>query len=93
MHLQSLIVALLVVGCSAYAAWTLMPAVARRGLAKQLLRVRWPAPLAARLQRAASASSSGCGCDGCDASSAAPGRSSGNAGAGAQKIVFHRRNH
>ena len=83
-HLQSSIVALLVIGCSAYAAWALMPTVARRGLAKQLLRVRWPAPLALRLQRAAS-TASGCGCDGCDASAAPRGHDSGR---GVQKILI-----
>ena len=86
-HLQSLMVALLVIGCSGYAAWTLMPTVARRGLAKQLLRMRWPTPVATRLQRAASASS-GCGCDGCDASAAPRGN---NNGGGAQKIVMFQR--
>ncbi|HKX41064.1 MAG TPA: hypothetical protein VJO99_07900 [Burkholderiaceae bacterium] len=87
-HLQSLIVALLVIGCSAYAAWALMPAVARRGLAKQLLRLRWPAPVATRLQRAASVSS-GCGCDGCDAA-AAP-RANSNGGSVQKIVMFQRR--
>ena len=81
-HLQSFIVALLVFGCSAYAAWTLLPAVARRGLAKQLLRMHWAAPVATRLRRAAS-TSSGCGCDGCDAPTAPRGVSG-----GVQKIVI-----
>jgi hypothetical protein len=88
MHLQSFIVALIVIGCSAYAAWTLMPAVARRGLARQLLRIHWPAAMTARLQRAARASS-GCGCDGCDASPSAAAPRGGDAGV--HKIVLHRR--
>ena len=63
--LQSLIVVMLVAGCTAYAAWTLMPAAARRALAGSMLKLPLPAVLASKLQRAAKASS-GCGCDGCD---------------------------
>ncbi|HZT55929.1 MAG TPA: hypothetical protein VFA35_06865 [Burkholderiaceae bacterium] len=63
--MQTLIVALLVIGCGAYAAWTLMPAAARRALASSLLRLPLPAALAAKLRKAATVSS-GCGCDGCD---------------------------
>ncbi len=63
--MQALIVALLVIGCSAYAAWTLMPAAARRTLATALLKLPLPAFFAARMRRAAAATS-GCGCDGCD---------------------------
>ena len=63
--MQSLLVALLVIGCSTYAAWTLMPAAARRALASALLRLPLPRAFAARIRRAATRSS-GCGCDGCD---------------------------
>lgn len=63
--LQSLIVVMLVTGCTAYAAWTLMPSAARRALAVALLKLSIPAALTSTLQRAAKAPS-GCGCDGCD---------------------------
>jgi len=64
--MQALIVALLVAACSMYAAWVLMPGVARRALATTLLKLPLPTTMAGRLRKAATASS-GCGCDGCDA--------------------------
>ena len=63
--MQALTVALLVLGCSVYAAWTLMPAAARRALASSLLKLPLPNPLALRMRKAATVAS-GCGCDGCD---------------------------
>jgi hypothetical protein len=65
MTTQHLVVFALVAGCTIYALWALMPAVARRFIAKQL--VKWPLGSAwkARFQQAASASS-GCDCSGCD---------------------------
>ncbi len=63
--MQTLIVTLIVAACSVYAAWTLMPAAARRTVAIRLLKLPLPRLLAARMQRAATAAS-GCGCDGCD---------------------------
>ena len=62
---QTIIVALLVIGCAAYAAWTLMPSAARRVVAQALL--KWPLPqsAAAMLQKQL-APQSGCACDGCD---------------------------
>lgn len=69
--MQVLIVALLVVGCSAFAAWTLMPAAARRSIAIALLKLPLPAFAAARMRRAAT-KTSGCGCDGCDHAPARP---------------------
>ena len=65
MLIQTSIVAALVLGCAVYATWTLLPAAARRVLARQLLRMPWPAGVAARLRRHAQASG-GCACDGCD---------------------------
>jgi hypothetical protein len=62
---QTLIVTLIVAGCSVYATWTLMPAAARRSVATQLLKLPLPRALVARMQRAAAARSGG-GCDGCD---------------------------
>ena len=63
--MQTLIVAMLVIGCTAYAAWTLMPAAARRAVAASLLKLPLPNTLAAKVRKAATVSS-GCGCDGCD---------------------------
>lgn len=84
--MQTLIVALLVPACAAYAAWTLMPAAARRGLAVQLLRIRPSGIGTAALQKAALPASS-CGCNGCDR---AP-RTSAVAKAGGQTLHFHPR--
>ena len=72
--MQTLIVALLVAGCFVYAAWTLMPAAARRAIALSLLKLPLPGVFAQKLRKATTASS-GCGCDGCDhapAKAAAP---------------------
>ncbi len=63
--MQTLIVAMLVAGCSAFAAWTLMPAAARRALAGALLTLPLPGFAIAPMRRAAT-KTSGCGCDGCD---------------------------
>ena len=84
MVFQELVVAVLVVACSAYAGWTLMPASARRGIAVSLLKLPLPAAIVLRLRKHAVASS-GCGCDGCDRSLAAKAR----AGA-VQPLTFHR---
>lgn len=66
MGVQGLVVAVLVPACAAYAAWALMPAAARRALARQLLRLVGPAGrVAAVLERAAKPDAA-CGCSGCD---------------------------
>jgi hypothetical protein len=62
---QSLIVALLVVSCSVYAAWTLMPAGLRRAIAQRLLNWSLPALLARPLRRAMKPASACGGCDSC----------------------------
>lgn len=65
--MQNIVMVLVVFACFAYAAQALMPAAARRTLARLLLSWRrWPAPLALRLQRAARKPMAGCGCEGCD---------------------------
>ncbi|HEY1392294.1 MAG TPA: DUF6587 family protein [Methylibium sp.] len=84
--MQSLIVALLVVGCSLYAAWTLAPKAAQRALAAGLLRLKLPAAIATKLGRVARASG-GCSCDGCDAGNAAPRKPQG----GPAPLRFHPR--
>ena len=80
--MQTLLVALIVLGCSLHALWRLLPAAARRGLARALLRGRWPAPLARWLAHAAAAPS---GCSGCGRSTRT------TAPAGVQPIRLHRR--
>jgi hypothetical protein len=69
--MQTLIVAMLVIGSAAYAVWTLMPAAARRSLAGALLKLPLPDRWTATLRRASQAAS-GCGCDGCDHAPKAP---------------------
>ena len=88
--MQTLLVAMLVVGCTGYAAWTLMPSAARKSLAGALLKLpSLPPGLSARLQRAATASS-GCGCDGCDGAPKA-GKAPKAAVPAQQTITFHPR--
>ena len=84
MIVQTLAVSVLVVACSAYAAWTLMPAAARRGIALSLLKLSLPAAVAARLRKHA-VESSGCGCDGCDRSTVPKAKPS-----AVQPLTFHR---
>ncbi|MFO6420558.1 DUF6587 family protein [Hylemonella sp. W303a] len=85
--MQTVVVALIVIACSVYAAQALLPAALRRALARWLaLWPRWPAPLARRLQRAANAPQAGCGCDGCDRPATAAQR-----GAASQPIHILRR--
>jgi hypothetical protein len=89
---QWVVVAVLVGGCAAYAAWTLMPAAARRRLATAAVMRHWPVE---RFWRRHAQAASGCGCDGCDAAplakrpgaAASGGRDSGEA----RPITFHPR--
>ena len=68
---QTLLTGLIVLLCALYAAWSLMPRAARRGLAGLLLRLPLPQRLSRRLEKSrVSASGCGSGCGGCD--SAAP---------------------
>ena len=64
MVVQWLVVAALVGGCAVYAAWTLMPAAARRRVATAGVDGHWPFE---RFWRRHAQAASGCGCDGCDA--------------------------
>ena len=82
--MQALIVALLVGGCSVYAAWSLMPAAARRAIATSLLKLPLPNAFATKMRQAATASS-GCGCDSCDH---APAKAAPKA---TQVVTFHPR--
>jgi hypothetical protein len=63
MSMQGFIVALIVIGCTGYAVWTLMPSALRRSLAQALLRLRWPERIAHVFRRATRAKP---GCGGCD---------------------------
>ena len=79
--MQGLIVALMVIACTVYAVWTLMPGAARRSLAGSMLKVALlnerrsggqnrhqngsESRLIVKLRKAARATS-GCACDGCD---------------------------
>ena len=84
MIVQGFVVAVLVVACATYAAWTLMPAAARRGIAVALLKLPLHPALARRLSKHL-VEPSGCGCDGCGRSVLAKPK------AGAiQPITFHR---
>ena len=87
MAIQSLLVFLLVAGCFAYAAWTLMPQVARRTWVNGLLRLSIPPTWRSALQNTLS-TSGGCHCSGCD--HAQPKAGSAKASA-PQVLVFHPR--
>jgi hypothetical protein len=66
MDWQDWVVAVIVLGCSAHAAWRLMPAALRRRTAQAALRLPWPPAVEHRLARAAQVRA-GCACNGCDA--------------------------
>jgi hypothetical protein len=82
MAAQSIVVALIVVACTAYAAWTLMPAVARRALATRVLKLSLPERLARPFRRALGPSSACGGCDSCGDTAEAP---------KVKPVIFHRR--
>lgn len=65
MTAQHLIVFSVVLACSLYALWVLMPTALRRLLAARLVRLPLGSSLQAVFQRAATPSS-GCDCSGCD---------------------------
>ncbi len=83
--MQSLVVALIVVACSSYAVWTLMPSALRRSLAMKLLKLSLPESLARTFRKAAQPAGACGGCDSCGDGAAKP-----EAGK-AHKITFHRR--
>ena len=88
--IQTVVVTLLVAGCAVYAAWALLPAAARRGIALALLKRPLP-NVAARFLRRHAEAASGCGCDGCDRNvDAAPSPSERPPAEGAP-LVFHPR--
>jgi hypothetical protein len=83
MFAQSLVVALVVASCTVYAAWRLLPAAARRGIATALLGLPLPEGIA-RFMRKHSVAAGGCACEGCDHAAPKP-------ESGVHVIVFQRR--
>ena len=83
MFTQDLIVALIVVACTAYAAWTLMPASARRAVASRVLKWSLPAAMQRPFQKAMKPAGACGGCDSCG-DDRPPVKSA------AQPIKFHR---
>jgi hypothetical protein len=72
MTAQAFIVALIVLACSVYVAWTLMPAAARRAIATRMLRLPLPAWLAKPFRKASLPASACGGCDNCGDTTAPP---------------------
>ncbi|MBC7994692.1 MAG: hypothetical protein H7Z15_15790 [Rhizobacter sp.] len=80
--MQNLLVGLIVLACTFYAVWALLPLSWRRSLAARLAMAPWPAPIKRRLEQAAQAGNA-CGCNGCDRGKAPD----------AKPIRFHPRRH
>jgi hypothetical protein len=87
MSLQTFLVALIVIGCSAYAAWTLMPSALRRSLAARLLKLPLPGSIA-RVFRKAAQQAGGCG--GCDSCGDSTGKPAPTAAPAVKPVTFHR---
>ena len=87
MLVQYLVVALIVIGCAAYAGWTLMPAALRRRSAAALATLPWPQAVARWLAGQA-APGTGSGCDGCERSTLATPKATTGAPI---PVTFHRR--
>ena len=83
MAAQNLVVALLVLVCSAYVVWTLMPAGARRAVASRVLRWSLPEVMQRPFQKAMRPAGACGGCDNC-------GDSKPVAKSAVQPITFHR---
>jgi hypothetical protein len=81
MDIQLLLVAMIVLGCSVYAGWTLMPAALRRAVAARVLQRSPPAWLRRPFVKALRP---GSGCGGCDSCGDAATRS------GVQVVKLHR---
>jgi ferrous iron transport protein B len=83
MSTQSFIVALMVIACAAYAAWTLMPSGLRRSLATLILKLSLPEIVARPFRKALKPAGACGGCDSCGDAAAAP--------KGPATIKLHRR--
>ena len=88
--MQTVAAVVLVAACAVYAAWALLPAAARRGIASALLKRPLP-PFAARFLRRRIDASTGCGCDGCDRHVASPPRTTVTPPGEGAPLVFHPR--
>jgi hypothetical protein len=84
--MQNLLVAVIVLACTVYAVWALLPAGWRRALARRLATAPWPAPIKRRLQQASQAGNA-CGCNGCDRGAAPAAKPE------AHPVRFHPRRH
>ena len=85
MNMQGVIVGLIVIACSAYALWTLMPTAVRRGLSTRLLKLPLPDAIARPFRQAVQPTSGCGGCDNCGDRTPATPKSS------IKPLVFHRR--
>jgi hypothetical protein len=95
MDMQSVAVFAVVSCCFVYAAWSLIPQVARRALVNGLMRLPLPRQMAFTLQKTVNASA-GCQCSGCDHATAKVDQASGAATVSpvaSQALVFHPRRH
>ena len=87
--LQTVLAVVIVVGCTVYATWSLLPAGGRRGIAKALLKRPLPGP-AARFFRRHATAAAGSGCGSCDRNPEAM-PEAGRPPAQGAPLVFHRR--
>jgi hypothetical protein len=90
--LQTLVAMLLVVGCAAYATWTLLPTGGRRVIARALLKRPLPGP-AARFFRRHAMASEGSGCGNCERNPASAPRTGRPPAKGAPLVFQRRRKH
>jgi hypothetical protein len=88
--IQTAVAVVLVVACAVYATWKLLPAAARRGIARGLLQQPMP-EFGARFFRRHAEAASGCGCDGCDRNVAATPPAAGKPPSEGAPLVFHPR--
>jgi hypothetical protein len=85
--MQELLVGLIVLGCTLYAVWALLPPSWRRHAAQSLANGPWPAVVQRALHRAGDAGScGGSGCKGCQTTGTGA-----QPPAGEQPIRFHPR--
>jgi len=85
MPAQHLVVALVVLLCASYAAWTIMPSALRRTVAVLILKIRPPEALARPFRQALRPASPCGGCGNCGDTPPKP------AAATEHKIILHRR--
>jgi hypothetical protein len=84
--MQELLVTLIVLACTGYAVWALLPLAWRRAVAQRLAQGSWPSALQRAFAQMGDAGGCGGGCKGC-----APKEAPRSAHAGEQPIRFHPR--